>query len=219
MIDHRCSWQNSFINLEALQRPCFGPEALRPRNSTMAAKPPIESKLSALHIDLPPSTITPTTKTGEPVNSWEDEDLDDGSVTQPPVEGDAPSLKSGKPTDPALGPPPPTPISPGGQYVDWSPAQVLGGGRPSARPYSPASPSTVQSDLDRDRRRPEKSTAAASRMIAAGLGVKPQKKTEEQKQYDRAVREQEMKRRNREKEEREREREADEKIKAAVWDG
>jgi hypothetical protein len=56
-------------------------------------------------------------------------------------------------------------------------------------------------------------------MIAAGLGMKAQKKTEEQRQYDRAVREQEMRRRNREKEEREREKEADEKIKSAVWDG
>jgi hypothetical protein len=56
-------------------------------------------------------------------------------------------------------------------------------------------------------------------MIAAGLGMKPQKKTDEQKLYDRAVKEQEIKRRNREKEDKEREREAEEKIKAAVWDG
>ncbi len=55
-------------------------------------------------------------------------------------------------------------------------------------------------------------------MIAAGLGIKAPKKTEEQKQYDRAVREQEIRRKNKEKEDREREREADEKLKAAVWD-
>jgi len=152
-------------------------------------------------------------------DSWEDDDLDDTSDTQTPTEGPGPSLKPIKSADPALGPPPPTPISPGGQYVDWSPAQVLGGGRPSTRPYSPATISTPQPDTDRDRRRPEKTTATASRMIAAGLGMKPQKKTDEQKQYDRAVKEQEIKRRNREKEDKEREREAEEKIKAAVWEG
>ena len=148
------------------------------------------------------------------VESWEDDLLDETIDTQSPIEGPGPSLKPVKSLDPALGPPPPTPISPGGQFVDWSPAQVLGGGRPSTRPFTP----TSQPDTDRDRRRPEKTTATASRMIAAGLGMKPQKKTEEQKQYDRAVKEQEIRRRNREKDEKERDREADEKIKAAVWD-
>jgi len=179
----------------------------------------MESKLSSLHIDLPPN---PKSKYGndkeDVADSWEDDDPDETSDSQTPVEGPGPSLKPVKSSDPALGPPPPTPISAGGHYIDWSPAQVLGGGRPSTRPYSPPSSSTPQSDSDKDRRRPEKTTATASRMIAAGLGMKAQKKTEEQKQYDRAVREQEMRRRNREKEDNEREREADEKVKAAVWD-
>lgn len=48
--------------------------------------------------------------------------------------------------------------------------------------------------------------------------MKAPKKTEEQRQYDRAMREQEIRRRNKEKEEKEREREADEKAKAAIWD-
>jgi len=181
----------------------------------MAAKASKEPKLSSLHIDLPPNGTGTTTKNGDVIDSWEDDDLDENSNTQAPTDGTGPSLKPVKSSDPALGPPPPTPISPGGQYVDWSPAQVLGGGRPSTRPYSPSIP---LSDSDRDRRRPEKTTAAASRMIAAGLGMKTQK-TEDQKQYDRAIREQEMKRRNREKEDKEREKDADEKIKAAVWDG
>lgn len=56
-------------------------------------------------------------------------------------------------------------------------------------------------------------------MIAAGLGVKAPKKTEEQKQYDRAVKEQEIKRKNREREERERQLADEERAKAAVWDG
>jgi hypothetical protein len=55
-------------------------------------------------------------------------------------------------------------------------------------------------------------------MIAAGLGVRAPKKTEEQREYDRAVREQEIKRKNREREDRERERNEDERAKNAVWD-
>jgi hypothetical protein len=55
-------------------------------------------------------------------------------------------------------------------------------------------------------------------MIAAGLGVRAPKKTDEQRQYDRAVKEQEIKRKNREKEDQERERVEDEKARNAVWD-
>ncbi|KAJ9613746.1 uncharacterized protein PV06_10050 [Exophiala oligosperma] len=184
----------------------------------------MESKLANLHIDLPQtSKLMSKSKKGEVVDSWEDDDdlssPDDGAVT--PLDGTEPSLKSVAERDPALKPPPPTPISPppgaSEQYMNWQPAQVLGGGRP--KPYSPASPSTpTGSDRERDQRRPEKTTAAASRMIAAGLGMKVPKKTEEQRQYDRAIREQEARRKTREKEDREREREADEKLKAAVWD-
>jgi hypothetical protein len=185
----------------------------------MSTKASMASKMSALHIDLPsdPKPIG-AQKTDAVIDSWEDDDLDDTSNTQTPIEGPGPSLKPVQSQDPALIPPPPTPISTGGQYIDWSPAQVLGGGRPSTRPYTPPAPSSSQTDSDKERRRPEKTTAAASRMIAAGLGMKVQKKTEEQKQYDRAMKDQEIKRRNREKEEREREKDAEEKIKAAVWD-
>ena len=188
--------------------------------SAMSAKRSMESKMSSLHIDLPSKpTHLSTEKSEAVVDSWEDEDLEDTSSTQTPTEGTGLSLKPVTSSDPALAPPPPTPISAGGQYVDWSPAQVLGGGRPSTRPFTPPTSSNPQSDSNRDRRRPEKTTATANRMIAAGLGIKPQKKTEDQKQYDRAMKEQEMKRRNREKEDREQEKEAEEKIKAAVWDG
>ena len=177
--------------------------------------------MSGLRIDLPPNPkLIHTAKNEGVVDSWQDDNSDDSSNDQTPVEGPGPSLKPVKSSDPALGPPPPTPISAGGgEYVDWSPAQVLGGGRPSTRPYSPPTTSSPHTDSDRDRRRPEKTTATASRMIAAGLGVKPQRKTEEQKQYDRAVKEQEIKRRNRDREDKEREREDEEKVKAAVWDG
>lgn len=73
-------------------------------------------------------------------------------------------------------------------------------------------------DRERDRKRPEKTTATANRLIAGALGIKAPPKTEEQRRYDRALKEQEIKRRNKEKEERKRAEEEDEKAKAAIWD-
>lgn len=172
-----------------------------------------------LHID--PSKVPQNKKTSktahqvEVVDSWEDEDVESGAET--PVEAPGPSLKQVASNDLPPGPPPPTPISPpqSNLYDDWSSSSLLGS-RPAYLRGS--EPGTPKSDSDSERKRPEKTTAAAGRMIAASLGMKAPKKTEEQRQYDRAMREQEMKRRNREKEGRERERIAEEKVKAAVWD-
>jgi hypothetical protein len=67
-------------------------------------------------------------------------------------------------------------------------------------------------------RRPEKQTAVAGRLIAGALGIRAPKRTEEQRAYDRAIKEQEIRRRNREKEEEAKRKEEDERAKAAVWD-
>ncbi len=58
----------------------------------------------------------------------------------------------------------------------------------------------------------------AKRLIAGALGIKAPKKTEEQRQYDRAVREKEMRRRNEEKERVNKGEEEKERAKAAVWE-
>lgn len=87
----------------------------------------------------------------------------------------------------------------------------------SANSRSPplASPKSSSSTPDK---RPEKSNAAAGRLIAGALGVKV-KKTEEGVRYEKAVREKEKKRRERVKEEEGRaEREAEDS-KRAVWEG
>jgi len=60
--------------------------------------------------------------------------------------------------------------------------------------------------------------SSASRLIAGALGVRAPKRTEEQKQYDKAVREKEQKRRDKEKEDKKREEEEKTKARAAVWD-
>lgn len=67
-------------------------------------------------------------------------------------------------------------------------------------------------------KRPEKTTAVAGRLIAGALGVRAPKRTEEEREFDKAMREKERKRRDEE-----RNREKVEKEKAAeraraVWE-
>jgi hypothetical protein len=54
-------------------------------------------------------------------------------------------------------------------------------------------------------------------MIVAGLGLKAPKQTEEQRAYQRSVREQEKKRREQERAEQQRQKEEMDRAKAAVW--
>lgn len=74
------------------------------------------------------------------------------------------------------------------------------------------------SEMRSPRARPEKQTAVANRMIAGALGIRAPKRTEEQRAYDRAVKEKEIKRRNKEKEEEAKAKQAEERAKAAIWD-
>ncbi|KAG6010081.1 hypothetical protein E4U21_000114 [Claviceps maximensis] len=67
-------------------------------------------------------------------------------------------------------------------------------------------------------KRPEKTDAVARRMIAAGLGIRAPKQTDEQRAYQRSVREQEKKKREQEREEEQRRLEESEMAKAAVWE-
>lgn len=73
-------------------------------------------------------------------------------------------------------------------------------------------------DTTAERKRPEKTDAVARRMIASALGVKAPKQTDEQKAYDRALREQERKRRDAERMAERRRKEEAERAKAAIWD-
>lgn len=104
----------------------------------------------------------------------------------------------------------PLPTRKSSQTASDTPIPTYGNPSPStaASPRSPRDPS----------RRPEKQTAVAGRMIAGALGIRAPKRTEEQRAYDRAVKEQEIRRKNREKKEATKAREAEERAKAAVWD-
>lgn len=58
----------------------------------------------------------------------------------------------------------------------------------------------------------------ARRMIAAGLGLKVPRLTEEQRAYDKALREKERKRREQEREEEKRRLAEAEKAKQSIWE-
>ncbi|KMU86238.1 hypothetical protein CIHG_04026 [Coccidioides immitis H538.4] len=80
-----------------------------------------------------------------------------------------------------------------------------------------SSPDPRNPHSDSPRRRPEKQTAVASRIISSALGVRA-KRTEEQKAYDRAMFENERRKRERERELARQRREDEEKAKQAVWE-
>jgi len=67
-------------------------------------------------------------------------------------------------------------------------------------------------------KRPEKTTAVAGRLIAGALGVRAPKRTEEEREYDKAMREKERKRRDEERNREKREKEAAEERKRSVWE-
>ncbi|KAF2855853.1 hypothetical protein T440DRAFT_504406 [Plenodomus tracheiphilus IPT5] len=109
-------------------------------------------------------------------------------------------------------PPPPTPASP-------TPFD----GFPDNTPYASGvggigSGTTTRGTTGSLDKRPEKTTAVAGRLIAGALGVRAPKRTEEEREFDRVVREKERRRRAEEKEREAREAEERERRKKAVWD-
>jgi hypothetical protein len=148
------------------------------------------------------------------IDSWE-EDADSGSETEAPL---AQTESIDYPDAP-----PPTPISP------HSPLSSAGNDRfgsinsMNLNPYTnnfggSESSSSARSERGSDGRRPEKTDAVAKRMIAGALGVRAPKKTEEQRAYDKALKEKEIKRRNAEKEAKIRAEEEATRARAAAWE-
>ncbi|KAL2818997.1 hypothetical protein BDW59DRAFT_126147 [Aspergillus cavernicola] len=197
--------------------------------ATAAATSELQSSLRELHIGekgptpditrpkLATSSIPKKTKKRSPAvvaDSWEDEANDD-SASEQGQDQELDQELSGQtspntlPLSPTVGEgpldPPPTPISPQTSQPWVS----------SSSAYMSVGPPTSSRDQDR---RPEKQTAVAGRLIAGALGMRAPKRTEEQRAYDRATKEQEIRRRNREREEAARLKEEEEKVKAAVWD-
>ena len=143
----------------------------------------------------------PQQQTLSVADSW-DEEVSSASDVESEVRGYANDFPSA---------PPPTPMSP-------TSSTARGGWGEFENPYSPsrssdASPSPIKPSL-----RPEKQTAVAGRMIAGALGVRAPRKTEEQMQYEKAIKEKELRRREKERNTKAREEEDARKAKAAMWD-
>lgn len=148
-------------------------------------------------------------------DSWEDElsdEEEDASATETEKENTPNAqIRSSLAAAKAEGPlaPPPTPST---HYAGDD------DGMPQWGRVSSTNTTTPGKDRDGARARPEKQTAVASRLIAGALGIRAPKRTEEQRAYDRAVKEKEIKRRNKEKEEAAKAKQEEERAKAAVWD-
>lgn len=188
-----------------------------------SSKPPagISSGVSKLSLKTPAPKGAKAQNTKNPpavADSWEDEDIssaseagDDTSDHEQERDRQASRASSSKAGTAA---PPPTPMSPTyGSRVSFPPANV------NAASFDlPSFDASGSSNSASATKRPEKTDAVARRMIASALGVKAPKQTEEQKAYDRAMREKERRRREEEKErERKREEEAA-RAKEAVWE-
>jgi len=166
----------------------------------MAEPQALESSLKTLSLHPQPSKSATSFKKKQPVSeSWEDEELEDsGEETNRPL---SPQQSADYPSAP-----PPTPISPSTSFARET----------FISPHGYAT--DIAADAKVERARPEKTDAVAKRMIAGALGVKAPKKTEEQKAYDRAIKEKEIRRRNQEKEAAARAKEEAERAKAAAWE-
>ncbi|EAQ88182.1 predicted protein [Chaetomium globosum CBS 148.51] len=181
------------------------------------------AKLSLKTTQLETTTTQPRTKTqsksGPVADSWEDE-ADEDDETGPDTAEATPVAALGHAGTSA---PPPTPMSPLGSANKrpFSPSALPGPGF-SIPPFEgtgdyPGS-SPLSSSSGGPSKRPEKTDAVARRMIASALGMRAPKPTEEQRAYDRAVREKEKKRREEEKEQERLKEEAAAKARQAIWD-
>jgi len=179
----------------------------------------LQSSLDKLAIS-PESHKTPKVLTNTAIiaDSWEDE----GSATTNPASAPT-AIPISTPS-----PPPPTPASPtvrtktsafDSPYQTLPPFGMSGSsddtrtGGSAAR--SQASPRTTSADPDK---RPEKTTSTAARLIAAGLGQRAPRRTEEERKYDQAMKVQEKKRRDAAKAEEQKKKDELEKAKKSIWE-
>jgi hypothetical protein len=140
-------------------------------------------------------------------DSWED-DVEEGSDTEEETKAtqpDAAPAAAAAAQKPVPSAPPPTPISPIGMQAlgipDWGDDAASSSGGQSRDPN----------------KRPEKTDVVARRLIAGALGIKAPRLTDEQREYNRVIREQEQKRRERARAEEQKQKVESDKAKAAIW--
>lgn len=203
----------------------------------------IPGAMQALKISTNPKS-KPKPKESDVADSWEDEAEDDaptpttdpstaeGSAVGSPDGFDALSRTS---TNFNPHPPPPTPASPtqgAFSYPDLASNTRFPGLAKTTSNTVSQQPGSGNSTPNRSRthsavnsgtstpsdRRPDKTTSTATRLIAAGLGMKVPKRTEAEREYDRVSRENERKKKEREREEAKRKEVEAQKAKESVWD-
>lgn len=161
-------------------------------------------------------------KKTEPVaDSWEDEDV--SSESEPEAKPEKRSKQDSKTSGPELESWEDDENNSGEERAPSSPPPRNRKPEPSTSTSVPpfldfAGPGGASSTASSEYKRPEKTDAVARRMIAGALGLKAPKLTEEQKAYDRALREKERKRKEEERERKKRAEEEAAKAKAAIWD-
>jgi hypothetical protein len=168
------------------------------------------SKLTLKPVPRPSQSAKASKKAPEVADSWEDEDVSSGGE-EGSNSGQGTSTLGNQNMGTAA--PPPTPMSPTYSKNDQS---FTPGAFPST--FSLDGQYDGSSAAGPDTRRPEKTDAVARRMIAGALGMKVPRQTEEQRAYDRAVREKERRRRDEEKARDKQNEEDAAKAKQAVWD-
>jgi len=197
--------------------------------------PDLPSALNNLTISTksPKPSSTAVQKKKPVADSWDAQSSDDSEDEDEEEADEVPALRASSSNPMTIqdypSAPPPTPMSP--TMARSRPADFgafdssLSSSNSSQRRPPGASPPSegIMSSGSASKRstadvRPEKTTASAARMIAGALGVRAPKRTEEQRQYDKAVREKETKRKEREKEDKKREEAERERAKAAMWD-
>lgn len=166
----------------------------------------LSSSISKLSIETSSSTSKTAkgkskAKKEEVADSWEDEDVSSGSGSDTETE-----TQNGKDYYQGTAAPPPTPMTP---TYDHSLPSGTEGGYSVATASSPGPPRSA---------RPEKTDAVARRMIAGALGLKAPKLTDEQKAYQKAIKEKERKRREEEKAAAQRKEEEEAKARASIWE-
>lgn len=178
--------------------------------------PGLDSSLSSLSLSTKPSsrnTTIPFSKAPELAESW---DAADSDTESSPATSTPSVVRSRSPPPPSAYPsaPPPTPVAPQGwqhqapstSFQDIDFGKDLGGrGRTATASASQGV-------------RPEKTNAVASRLIAGALGVKAPRRTEEQRAYDKAMRDKEEKKRTAEREQKRADEERRERAKRDIWD-
>jgi hypothetical protein len=176
---------------------------------------------SALHSSLDklaissPETQAPRVLTNsiDVAESWKDSTTNAGS---------APATATIPISTPS--PPPPTPASPtvktktsafSSPYSTLPPYGMSSSVEDSGS--APRAQTSARSAGEPDKR-PEKTTSTAARLIAAGLGQRAPKRTEEERKYDQAMRVQEKKKRDAAKAEEQKKKDDLEKAKKSIWE-